>query len=117
MSAMNGYGDHPTVYHALSNEDFYSMRGTVEVLLRQTGVAYSVAPAKETWLHPGRAAVIRANGEDIAVLGEIHPAVAEAYELSGRVYIAEINLPKLFAASSPMVELYTMMNLEAWISS
>lgn len=25
MSAMNGYGDHPTVYHALSNEDFYSM--------------------------------------------------------------------------------------------
>ena len=36
------------------------------------------------------------------MLGEIHPEVAEAYELTGRVYIAEINLPKMFAAAHSM---------------
>ena len=29
----------------------------------------------------------------LGCLGEIHPAVAEAYELSGRVYVAELALP------------------------
>ncbi len=98
----------PSEYNSLClcaygpGEDFYSLRGAVEVLLRQTGVQYTIVPTTETWLHPGRAAAIRAGEEEIAVLGEIHPEVAEAYEMSGRVYIAEINLPKLFAASSPM---------------
>ena len=46
--------------------------------------------------------MLRAEGEDIAVVGEIHPEVAEAYELNGRVYIAEINLPKLFRAAKQM---------------
>ncbi len=84
------------------SEDFYSLRGSVEVLLRQTGVDYTIVPTAETWLHPGRAAAIVSGDETIAVLGEIHPAVAEAYELTGRVYIAEINIPKLFAAAKPM---------------
>ena len=98
----------PSEYNSLclcaygAQEDFYSMRGNVEVLLRQTGVEYTIEPTAETWLHPGRAAVLRAEGEDIAVVGEIHPEVAEAYELNGRVYIAEINLPELFRAAKQM---------------
>ena len=98
----------PSEYNSLclcaygSNEDFYSLRGAVETLFKQTGVGYEIVPVTENWLHPGRAAALRTNEEDIAVIGEIHPDVAEAYELTGRVYIAEINLPKLFAAAKPM---------------
>ncbi len=83
-------------------EDFYSLRTTVEALFRQVGAPCVIVPVREPWLHPGRAAALKANGETVAVLGEIHPDVAEAYELTGRVCIAEISLPKLFAAAQPM---------------
>ena len=36
------------------DEDFYSLRGVVEVLLSQTGVATPSRPTAEPWLHPGR---------------------------------------------------------------
>ncbi len=83
-------------------EDFYSFRASVETLFSRLGVEYVIVPEAQPWLHPGRAAALCAGDKTIAVLGEIHPDVAEAYELSGRVYIAEIHLPDLFALSQPM---------------
>ena len=48
-------------------------------------------------LHPSRAAVLVAGGETVGVLGEIDPAVAEAFGISERVAWLECDLGRLLA--------------------
>ena len=48
-------------------------------------------------LHPTRAAVLVAGGETVGVLGEIDPAVAEAFGISERVAWLECDLGRLLA--------------------
>ena len=84
--------------------DFYGMRGTVEALCRQAGIACTVEKGNEPYLHPGRQAVLTAEGKPLAVLGEVHPDTAEKFGLSGRVYLAQVDLPLFFALTQPMGE-------------
>jgi phenylalanyl-tRNA synthetase beta chain len=52
-------------------------------------------------LHPGRAAVIRLDGHDVAYFGELHPHVAAPFEIEGwPVQVAEVDLDALFSAAS-----------------
>ncbi len=59
--------------------------------------------------HPGRSARLVRNGEVLGAIGEIHPDVAVAFGISGRVAVGEIGLQALldepetrsFAAPSP----------------
>lgn len=78
--------------------DFYTIKGAVEALLEKFGVKdYDVEASSEQYAyHPGRCAVIKVNGEALAVLGEIHPQVAENYGIQTRVYTAEICAEMLF---------------------
>ncbi|MFP5332151.1 MAG: phenylalanine--tRNA ligase subunit beta, partial [Acidimicrobiia bacterium] len=46
-------------------------------------------------LHPGRGAAVLVDGERVGYIGELHPGAAEAYELSGRVAVAELDLEPL----------------------
>lgn len=82
--------------------DFYTLRGVVEALCRRAGMEYAVAPCEESYLHPGRRAAIQAAGEDVAVLGELHPDAAARFDIPGRVYVAQVNLPAFFAHTAPM---------------
>ena len=82
--------------------DFYAIRGVVEALCRENGMAYEIAGCDEPYLHPGRRAAILVDGEVLAVLGEVHPDAAARFDLAGRVYVAQVNLPVLFAHSVPM---------------
>lgn len=75
---------------------FYELKGVVEQLLEQCGVAGSFAPAGEPYLHPGRQAVVSVGDETLGVLGELHPETAAAFELEGRrVYVAELDADAL----------------------
>ena len=49
------------------------------------------------YLHEGRSAEIFVEGESVGYIGEVYPDVQEAYDIDTRVYVAEINLVKLFA--------------------
>lgn len=83
-------------------EDFFSLRTTVEALLEHTGVSYAIAPTDAPYLHPGRRAAL-VNGETVlAELGEVHPDVAENYDLPQRAYIAHIDMDSLFSLAQPM---------------
>ena len=84
--------------------DFYALRGVIEALCQQVGIAYTIASTDAPYLHPGRRAAILADGECLAVVGEMHPDTAEKYDLSGRVYVATVNLPLFFATTAPMGE-------------
>ncbi|MDD6275969.1 MAG: phenylalanine--tRNA ligase subunit beta [Clostridia bacterium] len=74
--------------------DFYSIKGTVEEILKNAGVyGYDVVPVKDNpTYHPGRCAMLTIDGEELAVIGEIHPDVSEAYGFGTRVYIASISV-------------------------
>ncbi len=82
--------------------DFYAIRGVVEALCRQAGIAYAISSCDEPYLHPGRRAALMAGEDVLAVLGEVHPDAAERFDIPGRVYVAQVNLPVFFAKSQPM---------------
>ena len=76
--------------------DFFSLKGVVQELLSKMGVdaAKYVAEENDLTYHPGRCAKLMEGEEQIGIMGEIHPDVAENFGLAGeRVYCAEIKVP------------------------
>ena len=82
--------------------DFFTLRGMAERLLDHLGIAHEVRREAVSYLHPGRSAVLVSGGETVCTVGEVHPAVAERFELPGRAYIAELNMDQLQALQTPM---------------
>ena len=81
--------------------DFFWLKGIVEQFLTDMNVLdIEYLPATHPTLHPGRTAEIRAGNRVIGLLGEVHPRVAEQFDLPRRACLAEINLDALmdFAA-------------------
>ena len=52
----------------------------------------SFSPVSPAGFHPGRAAQVEIGGRVVGHCGELSPTVARAYELPGRVAIAEIDM-------------------------
>lgn len=78
--------------------DFFDLKGAIEGLLARLGIsAVTYAPSDYATFQPGRAAEVRTGGELIGVVGEVHPLVAGAFGLGGRVALAELDLAALFA--------------------
>jgi phenylalanyl-tRNA synthetase beta chain len=77
--------------------DFYYVKGCVEhVLTALRSPAPTFSRSEEIpYLHPGKGAVVTVGGVDIGTVGELHPAVAEAFELPPDVLVFEIDLPTL----------------------
>ena len=84
-----------------SPPDFYAARGLLEAVLGVAGVELSLVPHDFSWFHPGRAAIVMANGTRIGVMGEIHPDVTAAWDL-GLTSAWTINLG-LLASLAPEV--------------
>lgn len=74
--------------------DFYTIKGIVEKLLYVLNTAeYDVQPITDNpTFHPGRTAEFTIDGKTVATLGEVHPLVAENYNIGTRVYLAEIDV-------------------------
>lgn len=76
--------------------DFFTMKGVVEEFFEKVGMnkklVYDTSSPK-TFLHPGRQADIVYNDTVIGYLGEIHPQVADNYNIGERVQIAVIDMP------------------------
>ena len=81
--------------------DFYTVKAVLEALgsaLRVDGLELAADP--QPFLHPGRAAAIMAGaaGEPIGWLGELHPLVAQSWELPG-ASVFEIDLDRLISVA------------------
>jgi phenylalanyl-tRNA synthetase beta chain len=72
--------------------DFYDAKGAVESLLSELNVSYSFAPSQDAGLRPGYQAEVLIGGKAVGVLGELHPAVSQAFELPDNSYLVEINM-------------------------
>ncbi len=83
-----------------SEYDFFTMKGLLEALGKLLGLpAFSFSRSREDYLHPGRSGEIRLNNLTIGVLGELHPEAARAYDLTGRVIVAELAVEPLLLAA------------------
>ncbi|GAI58182.1 unnamed protein product, partial [marine sediment metagenome] len=53
--------------------------------------------AKDGSLHPNKRAAIVAAGNKLGIVGELHPKVLEAFDISGDAYLFEIDLTALLS--------------------
>ncbi|MBO4330490.1 MAG: phenylalanine--tRNA ligase subunit beta, partial [Oscillospiraceae bacterium] len=82
-----------------SDTDFYSLKGSVEAVLRYFRIRGAVFEAESGHFayHPGRCAAVRLEDTLLGVFGELHPSVAKNYGINERVYAAELDFDALFA--------------------
>ncbi|MFL5853320.1 MAG: phenylalanine--tRNA ligase subunit beta [Solirubrobacteraceae bacterium] len=79
--------------------DFFAAKGVLEGVAETLRVPLRFEPAgAEPFLHPARAARVLAAGQPAGWLGELHPAVAEAWELPPAAAF-EVDLDVLFAGA------------------
>ncbi len=82
--------------------DFFTMRGVVERLLKQLGIAFNVSRSDEVYLHPGRQAKLTQGDQVVCVLGEVHPTVRENFDMPARALIAEMDMEVIAQLQTPM---------------
>lgn len=75
----------------------------VRVIGAAAGVAIDVEQGERAALHPGRTGVLRVNGTEVGYVGEVLPAVVEASDLHGRVYVAELDLDLVLSLAGDRV--------------
>jgi len=90
--------------------DFFDLKGIVEALCRAMAVAPSYRPARHPSLHPGRTAEVWAGEQCLGVLGQLHPLIAERFDLDdlrGPVQIAELDFERLLHVRTPLQTVVT----------
>lgn len=87
---------------AQRDTDFYDVKGVVDGLLAKLGLTqYDIQPSSESYYHPGVSAHYTVNGVTIANYGELHPQVVKSFDLSGKVYMFEIDLEAVLSITVP----------------
>jgi phenylalanyl-tRNA synthetase beta chain len=91
--------DAPSPAHWQKTEtpvDFFALKAIVENVLREFGAPTPfLAPSTHPSFHPGRCASLALGGVELGIMGEIHPQVADSFELSHRAYVAQIDFDAL----------------------
>ncbi len=89
--------------------DFYSIKGVFEGILEALGInEYEVEAAApdcgldEVYsMHPGRSACVKLDGRPIAIFGELHPLVLNAYGIGARAYAGKLLVSELLEVEVP----------------
>ena len=79
--------------------DFFDAKGDVARLAGLTGLTFEAGahPA----CHPGRCAVVRAEGAVVGIVGELHPRWQQKYELPGPAVLFELLTAPLLSGRAP----------------
>lgn len=83
--------------------DFFDMKGCVEVIFEKLGIHDVItyeAKDDRPYLHPGRHADILDGEELIGFLGEVHPEVADNYDIGTKTYVAVLDVEMLAKKAS-----------------
>jgi phenylalanyl-tRNA synthetase beta chain len=83
-----------------TNVDFYDVKADLEALLALGGAdaEFSFEPAPIAGLHPGRSARILRGGIEVGCMGELHPGVVRALDLTYVPILFEIDFAATFVA-------------------
>jgi phenylalanyl-tRNA synthetase beta chain len=109
--ALTGSFDAPGWNRPRRDADLDDAKGAIELLASVIGAGRpDYQPlTEEPLLHPGRSATVTALAADgslavAGVVGELHPRVAEAWDLRRRVIVAELSVTGLTAGVLPVVD-------------
>jgi phenylalanyl-tRNA synthetase beta chain len=75
--------------------DFFDMKGCIESIFAKLGIRSVVTwqpDESRTYLHPGRRADIKIGETTVGFLGEVHPEVADNYNLGTKTYVAVLDV-------------------------
>jgi phenylalanyl-tRNA synthetase beta chain len=75
--------------------DFFTVKGIVESLLSSLNAKADFKETGDDSLRPGYQAEVTINGNKLGVIGEVHPKVAAAFDITGKVYMFELNVSSL----------------------
>lgn len=70
-------------------------------LSKSLGMDFGLSANSPVGFHPGRTAKVTVGGTSVGYVGELHPAVARAFDVSGRVAAAELDLAPLLREVRP----------------
>ena len=81
-----------------ASENFFTLKGEVEAILNGLRIhkATYTAVTDNPTFHPGRCAKVIISGVDVGYIGQIHPLVAQNYNIDSEIYCAQINFTKIF---------------------
>lgn len=85
-------------YQEAKNYDFYDLKGMLETYfqaLRIDGHVSYQSISNIDIMHPGRTADVLLDGQSIGFFGQIHPKVADKYDLSVDTFFAELDFDAL----------------------
>jgi phenylalanyl-tRNA synthetase beta chain len=109
--ALTGSFDAPGWNRPRRDADLDDAKGAIELIASVIGAGRpDYQPlTEEPLLHPGRSATVTALAADgslavAGVVGELHPRVAEAWDLRRRVIVAELSVTGLTAGVLPVVD-------------
>jgi len=93
--------------------DFYDAKGLLEETFERIGASVSFDATEEYALLRGRTAAIMTGEMQAGVVGQVHPQVASQFEISGPVYLFEVDVEKLLAAMQGTVRHQPMSRFPA----
>ncbi|HMM71393.1 MAG TPA: phenylalanine--tRNA ligase subunit beta, partial [Rhodocyclaceae bacterium] len=79
--------------------DFFDVKADIEAMFAPRAVVCE--PLAHPLLHPGRAARVRVAGEDVGVIGELHPNWVRFFDLGRPAIVFELDLASLRARDLP----------------
>jgi len=82
--------------------DFFDVKADIEALLKITDALISFSEAEHPALQPGQSAQIVREGKVIGVAGKLHPATAQALDISRSVLLFELDAAAAFTARVPV---------------
>ena len=81
--------------------DFFDAKGTVESVLSRLGIEADCEASSEEKLHPGRVARVVIGQTVVGLIGELHPKVAESFDLLPQpVALFELDIERLLSSMS-----------------
>jgi phenylalanyl-tRNA synthetase beta chain len=80
--------------------DFFDAKGTIESVLSRLGIEANYEATTEDKLRPGRAARVMVNQTVVGIIGELHPKVAESFDLLPQpVALFELDIERLLSSA------------------
>ena len=76
-------------------EDFYSLKGLVDVIASALDVKFDYEKSSKTFLHPGRTAKVICDGVEVGYLGQVLYEICDELDMRVPAYVAEIDLRTL----------------------
>jgi len=88
--------------------DYFDLKGIVDALCSAFRVPVRYVPSRHPSFHPGRTADVYAGAQRLGVLGQLHPAIAERFDLEvTRVLAAELDFELVLQAREPLLTVQT----------